>query len=99
MIVVRNVFQVKFAKMKDAVALWKEGHSLAKKSGGVRDIRILTDVTGPAYTLAVELTYESLADYERDGRALMSTPEWASWYQKVVPLMESSRREIYTIVG
>jgi hypothetical protein len=29
----------------------------------------------------------------------MANDEWHKWYQKLVPLVESGRREIFTIVG
>jgi hypothetical protein len=57
MIVVRNVFQLKFGKAKEAVALLKEGLAIQKKalSGVEFSTRVLTDVTGPFYTLVLEL--------------------------------------------
>ena len=98
MVLVRNVFQVKFGKMREATAAWKEVPAMAKKSAAVRDVRILTDVTGPAYTLVVEFTYNSLADFEKSSGEIMRTPDWQAWYQRIVPVMETSRREIFTIV-
>ena len=51
MIVVRNVFRVQFGKSKDAVALWKEGLSLAKRLGfQAKSSRVLTDLVGQFYT-------------------------------------------------
>ena len=66
MIVVRNVFQLKFGKAKEAVALMKEGVAIQKKAlAGVEfSTRLLTDVTGPFYTLVLELTVPSLATFE-----------------------------------
>jgi hypothetical protein len=97
MILVRNTFQVKFGKIREATAAWKEVRDMIKKSPGVRDHRILTDVTGPAYTLVAEFTYDSLAEFEKN-MTVMRTPEWQAWYQKLVPFMEASTREIMTIV-
>jgi hypothetical protein len=99
MILVRNIFRLKFGKAKEAVAIWKEGRALNKKLGlSEAPIRILTDLTGPSYTLMMEVTHESLADFERLGKQVMAAPEWQSWYQKFVPLVESGAREIFTIV-
>ena len=58
MIVVRNVFQLKFGKAKEAVALLKEGLAIQKKALADVDLstRLLTDVTGPNYRLVLELT-------------------------------------------
>ena len=98
MVVVRNVFQVKFGKMREATAAWKEVRDMAKKSGAIRDVRVMTDVTGPAYTLVAEFTYNSLADFEKSSGEIMRTSDWQAWYQKVIPVMESSTREIFSIV-
>ena len=58
MVVVRNVFQLKFGKAKEAVALMKEGLAIQKRA--MTDVefstRVLTDVTGPFYTLVLELS-------------------------------------------
>ena len=99
MILVRDVFQVKFGKAREAVALWKEGATLAQRTGyGAAPIRLLTDLTGPYYTLVAESTFRSLSDYEKALRDTLGADEWRSWYQRVVPLMETGRREVFTIV-
>ena len=71
MIVVRNVFQVKFGQARDAVAAWKQGMSIAQRTGSaVSSQRLLTDFAGPNfYTLVVEGTYPSLAEFERSAQA------------------------------
>jgi hypothetical protein len=43
MILVRDIFQLKFGRAKDALALWKEGAGLAQKYGYKID-RLLTDL-------------------------------------------------------
>jgi hypothetical protein len=98
MILVRNVFHLKFGQARPAVALWKEGIQIAKRAQPKQSHRLLTDIAGPSYTLAFESTYESLADFESSARAVMGSDEWRSWYQKLIPLVESGYREIFTIV-
>ena len=97
MIVVRDIFQLKFGKAKEALALWKEGLPLVKKAGHKVD-RLLTDLAGPYYTLVLECIYQSLADYETAETKTRGNLEWANWYQKLIPLVDSGRREILTIV-
>jgi len=55
-------------------------------------------LTGPFYTLVVESTYPGLADFEKSMKEMFAAKEWREWYQKMIPLVESGRREIYTIV-
>lgn len=97
MILVRDVLQLKFGKAKDAKVLAKEGSALEKKLGS-GPTRMMMDLTGPFYTLVVESTYPGLADFEKSMKEMFAAKEWGEWYQKMIPLVESGRREIYTIV-
>ena len=100
MIVVRNVFQVKFGKASDAVALWKEGLALAKRVGfTAKSSRVLTDLVGQFYTVVFETTFESLSDFESAAKTMMANSEWKAWYAKFVPITESGYREIMNIVA
>ena len=97
MILVRNVFRIKFGTAKQAKELWREGLAIQKKLG-FENGRILTDITGPFYTLVFEITFKSLSDLEQSMKTMMGTKEWGEWYQKFVPLVESGYRELFTIV-
>ena len=97
MIVVRNVFQLKFGKAKEAKALVKEIQELMKKYGQASS-RYLTDLTGEFYTLVMETSYENLTAYEKSSQDAMGAKEFEQWYGKFVPLVESGRREIFNIV-
>ncbi len=98
MIVVRNVFRLKFGKAKDALALWKEGQEIARRTGSGEKMRAMTDLVGPFYTLVMEEEFQSLADMESAMQRDMGVEEWKGWYQKFVPLVESGYREIFTVV-
>ena len=98
MIVVRNVFQLKFGKAREAVAAMKEGVAIQKRLGVDVNQRLFTDLTGPFYTLVLELTLPNLAAMETDAPRIMGDKEWQANYQKFVPLVESGHREVYTIV-
>ena len=99
MILVRNVFQLKFGKAREAVAMLKEGVAIAKRVGfGDGPVRILTDLTGPYYTVVLEMTFQNLAAVEQSSAKVMSDSQWQSNYQKFVPLVDSGYREIFTIV-
>jgi hypothetical protein len=97
MILIREVFQLKFGKAKEAKALAKEGAELEKKYGYTPS-RNLTDLTGQYYTLVSERTYKSLGDFEQELQKVFANKDFSAWYQKMVPLVESGRREIFTIV-
>ncbi len=99
MILVRDVFRMKFGKARDVVALWKEGLEVNKKAGySKKTSRLLTDLVGPYYTLVLETVFESLEEFERMGRSVSKSPEWREWYARVSPLLEGGYREIFNIV-
>ncbi len=60
--------------------------------------RVLTDLVGPAYTLVLESTYESLTAFEKTARSMSASEDWKKWYQKFTPLVESGYREIFNVV-
>lgn len=98
MILVRDIFHLKFGKAKDAKALFSEGISLAKKHG-FGNIRILSDfVTGHSYTFVQESTWENLASWEDSAKSGMGSEDFHKWYQQFIPLCESASREIFSIV-
>jgi len=99
MILVRDVFRLKFGKAREALAAWKEmGEYIVKAGQKDSSIRILTDLVGPYYTLVLETTAPNLAGYEAQGQKLMGDNQWRTVYQKFTPLVESGYREIFTIV-
>ncbi len=99
MILIRDVFRVRFGRMRELKAVWNEGKPLFEEhTPAAGSFRVLTDLTGPAYTFVLEITYQSLADYEKSLAEIFSREQWQQWYAKVVPLVESSNREIYTIL-
>ena len=98
MIVVRNVFQLKFGKARAALAVMKEGIAIQKRLAPEGSARLLTDLTGRHYTLVLELTVPSLAAMETMVPRVFGDPEFQANYQKMVPLVESGHREVFTIV-
>lgn len=99
MILVRDVFQLRFGAAREAVALWREGLEFLRRSGVAHDVRLLTDLAGPYYTLVLESTYGSLSEFERGMRESMDDAAWRAWYARFVPLADSGRREIFNVVG
>jgi hypothetical protein len=96
MIVVREVFSLKFGKAKEAKALMKESKQLMDEPMQKRT-RLLFDLVGPAYTMVLEATYENLAEFEKIMSGGLSQAGWQEWYQKFIPIIEKSYREIFTI--
>ena len=98
MILVRDIFQLKFGKAKDAIALWQEGKEIAREVGHGAADRLTTDLTGPYYRMVMESTHESLAAFEESMGSIFKYDKWREWYGKFTPLIESGSREIHNIV-
>ena len=100
MIVVRNVFPLKFGKSREVVALMKQAVAIQKKAlAGVEfSTRVLTDVTGPFYTLVLELSVPNLATFEAAAPKLFGDKDWQANYQQMAALVESGYREVFSVV-
>jgi hypothetical protein len=98
MIVIRNVFRLKFGKAKEAVALFKEAVGIQKRLGVNFSQRILTDISGPFYTVVLEIGVPNLTAYEAEAPRVMGDKDFQANYQKLVPLVDSGYREIFSIV-
>jgi hypothetical protein len=96
MIVVRNIFRLKFGKAKEAKALLKEILEINKKLGV--PTRTLADLTGVSYTLVLETTHESLSDFEGKLKSIFASKDYQENYQKFIPLVDSAYRDIMTVV-
>ncbi|HEY5124432.1 MAG TPA: NIPSNAP family protein [Ignavibacteria bacterium] len=97
MIIVRNTFRLKFGKAKDAQALVKEAIAINKKLG-IPNARAMMDLTGESYTLVFETGHQSLSDFEKNLKTVFASEEWAAMYQKMIPLVDSAHRDIFTVV-
>ena len=98
MIAIRNTFQLKFGKAREAVAIMKEGIAIQKRAGVDVSQRLLTDMTGVFYTIVLESTLPNLATLETMMPKIMGDKDWQANYQKLLPLVESGQREMFTLV-
>jgi len=100
MIVVRFVFQAKWNKADEVVEGFKQNaEMMSRLAGSNAKVRILTDLSGPFFTVVQEMELESLAEWERLRAATFSDPE----FQKAQAgasgenPFESGRTEFYTL--
>ncbi len=96
MIVVRNVFYLKFGKSRDAMALWPEGLKMLREAGA-KNLRLLTDSIGRFYTCVHESEYEHYGEFEAVLERASQTPEWREWHDKLSPLVEQGHREVFRL--
>ena len=96
MIVERNVFQAKYGRGDELVQLIQDAAEMLDRRGA-SSRRILTDLTGPFFTVVTESEFASLADYERASE-VFADPEFGQWFAGMIELVESGTREMYTLV-
>ena len=96
MILVRDVFRLKFGKARDVKTLMQDSKKFMSEDQ-LKNSRVLFDLVGHSYTMVLETTHNNLAEFEASFSSTMNANEWREWYQKFIPLMESSYREIFTI--
>jgi hypothetical protein len=95
MIVVRDVFQAKYGKGDELVALFKEAKAEWPPEYATR---ILTDASGPFFTVVVETELENLAAWEQSMVEVMAIPDFGDWFARMQPLVETGRRDFYNLV-
>jgi hypothetical protein len=94
MIVVRDVFHAKYGKGSELVRMLKEA---SMEATALKFDRVLTDASGPFFTIVTERTVESLAAWEKERDMLFSEPKFGEWFEKMMPLVDSGSREFFNI--
>ena len=96
----RQVFQATYGRGDELVALFQEfNQRMRDESERSPQFRILTDASGPFFTVVTETEVESFADWESGFREAMERPWMEEWFSRMMPLVESGSREFYTIVA
>ncbi len=96
-VIERDVFQAKYGQGDELVALFKRARELMGEHGR-SEYRILTDLSGEFFTVVVEFEWESLAQMEAERDATFADPRFQEWFAKMPDLVESGRRELFTVV-
>jgi hypothetical protein len=95
MIIERIVFQAKYGKGDELVALFKEFAKAASPSSIGRNPRLLTDRSGPFFNIVLEAEWENLAEWEKSFGRMFSDAKLQDLLNRSTPLIESGRREFY----
>lgn len=94
MILVRQVYHLKFGMSNQAVELLKE---LLREFMPDAKAMILTDISGRDFTVVLEGEFESLESWEQQRQEGYKREEFAAWFGKFQEVVETSFTEIYTI--
>ena len=100
MIQVRDVLQVKFGKIDQAVDLFTNQPTPAPGfTAPGRHFDVLTDISGTMYTLVNEFVVNRLSEFEAMRDQQFALPEFDDWFKQFQLFVEGGRREYYTVEG
>ncbi len=100
MIQIRDVLQVKFGKIDQAVELFSNPSTPAPNFVlPERRFDVLTDVSGDMYTLINEYVVPSLGEFEVLRDQWYQQPEFGAWFKQFQLYVEGGRREFYNVEG
>ncbi len=100
MIQVRDVLQVKFGEMDQAVELFtRTSAPLRRYMRQEFHFNVLTDITGDMYTLINEFALSSMGEFETLRDQSYDEPGFDKWFSQFQQYVEGGRREYYTVQG
>ena len=98
MIIVRDVYQAKYGKGAELVALLADFDKIFKTiAGQAAHSRVLSDASGPFFTIVQETEVESLAQWEAISKKIFASKEFEPWFSRWLTLVDSGRREFYNV--
>ncbi len=95
MILVRDVFKVRFGHMDEVLAALEEAR--ANYPDRATTLRVLTDISGNMFTLVFETKAESVDAHREAMMASFEDPEMAKMMGTMGQYFESGHREYYNI--
>jgi len=100
MIQIRDVLQVKFGKIDQAVELFTQlSLPVSERVVMGQHFEVLTDITGEMYNLVNEFVVEDMAEFTALRDQQFAQPEFARWFKQFQLFVEGGRREYYNIEG
>lgn len=98
MIQIRDILQVKFGKIDQAVELFTQlSRPISEKVVMGQHFEVLTDITGEMYSLVNEFVVENMAEFNQMRETQFSQPEFEQWFKQYQLYVEGGRREYYKV--
>ena len=100
MIQIRDVLQVKFGKIDQAVELFTQlSLPVSERVVMGQHFEVLTDITGKMYNLVNGFVVENMAEFTEMREKQFSQPEFERWFRQFQLFVEGGRREYYNVEG
>lgn len=95
-LVVRDEFQAKYGQGDALVALLRE---LEQTAPPPSPFRSLVDASGPCFTVVTETAVADFAGWQNASEKEMAAPLFGDWFRRMTEVVESGRREFYTLAA
>jgi len=99
MIQIHDTLQVKFGKIDQAVELFTGGQPYAPFSAPEYHLTVLTDVSGPMYTLVNEFVFPNLGEFEARRDESYEQAGHKDWFRQFQLFVEGGKRDYFTVEG
>ena len=99
MLISQVTFRLKFGKAKEAISVWQKIMEEMKSSAGGQDrsFRMMTDLSGRAYTLTMEIGVKNFNDMNPMQYYWSINPRIPDLYKQFVQYCDSASQELYRI--
>ena len=97
MYLIREIFKTKPGKAKELVKKFKLCVPIFEKSGDGKNFKIMTDITGPYWTVVFEFETDDMGKFIKDLRSGIPDPEMMEIMKGYIDLIEGGSREIYIL--
>jgi hypothetical protein len=97
MIQVRDVFQLKFGRIDQAVSLFQRMPAVAGQIDMPFRQHAMTDISGPMYTFVSELMVESLAHWEKGRAGFLEGPGFDEWFKEFQLIVQNGRQDFFAL--
>jgi hypothetical protein len=96
MIQIRDIYQLRFGRVDQAVALFSR---LPRTAIGPAPLQhhALTDISGSMYTFVSELLVSSLAEWDHIRNDFFDQKGFAEWFREFQLIVQSGRQEFFTV--
>jgi hypothetical protein len=100
MIQIRDVLQVKFGQIDQAVELFIQlSLPVTERVVTGQHFEVLTDITGEMYSLVNEFVVENMTEFSELRDKQFSHPDFERWFKQFQLFVEGGRRDYYTVEG
>jgi hypothetical protein len=99
MIIVRDMYQLRFGRIDQAVDLFRRLPDVVGAGPQPRQHHALTDVSGPMYTFVSEIVCDGLSEWDQIRTSFYDQPGFAEWFKEFQLIVQTGRQEYYTVEG